>query len=302
MGKINFGGFCSLKKTLALIVLVLFAAISSCAAESGGQELSDGFNAYKNKDYVSAVFLFRKAMIDEKNCTEEALYMLIMAEVNTQEYRQAVIDADRFFALYPSSIYREYVEYHKGRALCYKGEYDKAVLVLSEFCHHNPDSDLYASALFWIGECFYAGYNFDEALPLYRKVCEEYPSDPKAVEAKYRIAVITQRSREDKLLYLLKKTGEEYLSSKENYEKQIRRYEMERSVDVNTQLGLLRTQNATLESALEAEKNRAADLERRLGEAETRSKSEGAETVSSTEELQRLKESARQIKSLLEKE
>ena len=35
---------------------------------------------------------------------------------------------------------------------------------------------------------------------------------------------IAQRSREEKLLYLLKQTGEEYLSAKEEYEKQLKLY------------------------------------------------------------------------------
>ena len=59
---------------------------------------------------------------------------------------------------------------------------------------------------------------------------DEFPKAAKAVDAKYRLDAINQRLREEKLLYLLQQTGESYLSSKENYEKALRRYELENAM------------------------------------------------------------------------
>ena len=123
---------------------------------------------------------------------------------------------------------------------------------------------MYSSALFWIGESFYATYNFDSAKSIYERIVVEYPDDSKARDAQFRLDVITQRSREEKLLYLLKQTGEDYLSSKESYEKTLRQYQVENSVGVNTQLRELRQQNENLDNSLAAEKKKNAELEAQL--------------------------------------
>ena len=73
--------------------------------------------------------------------------------------------------------------------------------------------------------------------------------------------MIAQRSREEKLLYLLKQTGEDYLSSKESYEKTLKQYQIENSVGVNSQLRELRQQNENLDNELANEKKRTAELE-----------------------------------------
>ena len=156
--------------------------------------------------------------------------MLIMAGMHSKSYKAAFSDASYFLQNYPESKYAPLIKYQLGRSLFYLGEFDKAVLALSDFCHQNPKSDMYPSALFWIAECFYAGYNFEQARPLYERVVDDYPKDAKAVDAKYRLDSINQRLREEKLLYLLQQTGESYLSSKENYEKALRRYELENAM------------------------------------------------------------------------
>ncbi len=194
--------------------------------------LADAFNAYKAADYSSATILFRRALTDPQNQSDSTLYMLIMAEFYSGDYRAVYADTEYFLQTYPDSSYAPLIKYQRGRDLFYLGQYDEAVLVLSDFCHQNPSSEMYASALFWIGECFYSGYNFAQAKPLYERIVNDFPKDAKAVEAKYRLDSINQRTREEKLLYLLQQTGESYLSSKENYEKALRRYELENRLGV----------------------------------------------------------------------
>ena len=154
--------------------------------------------------------------------------------------------------------------YQKGKNLYHISDYEKAVITLSDFCHTYPEHNLYASSLFWIAESFYATYNFDSAKPLYERIVAEYPEDSKAKDAKYRLDVIAQRTREEKLLFLLKQTGEDYLSSKESYEKALKQYQVESSVGINSQLRELRQQNENLDIDLANEKKRAALLEAQL--------------------------------------
>lgn len=207
------------------------ARIGSYSQGNPGREiLGAAYNAYRDADYPSAVMLFRKALSDPQNESDSSLYMLIMAGMHSRSYKAAYADMAYFLQNYPNSEYAPLIKYQQGRSLFFMGEYDKAVLALSDFCHQNPESQMYASALFWIAECFYAGYNFEQARPLYERVVDEFPKDAKAVEAKYRLDSLNQRLREEKLLYLLQQTGESYLSSKENYEKALRRYELENAL------------------------------------------------------------------------
>lgn len=195
--------------------------------DPAGTALSDAYNAYKGGDYQSANILLRRALSNPQNQSDAALYMLVMSGIYSKDYKSAYADSEYFLQSYPNSSYAPLIKYQQGRGLFYMGEYDKAVLTLSDFCHENPGNSMYPSALFWMGECFFMGYNFEQAKPLYERIVNEYPKDPKAIEAKYRLDQINQRIREEKLLYLLQQTGESYLSSKENYEKALRRYELE---------------------------------------------------------------------------
>lgn len=264
--------------------------------------LSDGLNAYKDGDYVSAVFLLRKALSDPSFQSDEAWYMLIISEMNAADYKSVYADTEKFLRTYPKSRYVPLVQYQQGRALFYSDEYDKAVLVLSDFCHQYPQSELYASAIFWIAESFYAGYNFKEAATLYRRILTEFPTDAKATYARYRLDSITARDREEKLLYLLREAGEEYLYAKEGYEKKIRQYELERTGDVNQQITNLRSENSALEEALNAEKSHTADLEANLIEQKriTEEEKAKAKVESYIEDLRRLKKAAKEAEEYLD--
>jgi tetratricopeptide (TPR) repeat protein len=109
---------------------------------------------------------------------------------------------------------------------------------------------MYAAALFWIAESFYASYNYVESKSLYERILNEFPDDPKASAAQYRIETINQRSREEKLLYLLRETGEEYLSAKEAYERQLKLYSSETAEEIRKKLINLQERNKQLESKL----------------------------------------------------
>lgn len=279
------------------------ARIGSYSSDNPAREvLGAAYNAYASADWQSAVMLFRRALSDPQNESDSALYMLIMAGMNSRGYKAAYADMAYFLQNYPDSEYAPLIKYQQGRSLYFMDEFDKAVLALSDFCHQYPESEMYPSALFWIAECFYAGYNFEQARPLYERIVDDFPKDAKAIEAKYRLDAINQRLREEKLLLLLQQTGESYLSSKENYEKALRRYELEnamgavpRAESEGDSQASAQSEDAGKDEELAAKKERAS---REAVEASAKSSAD----YTFIDALARLKKSAAEAQGLLDGE
>ena len=229
---------------------------STAEEDFGSGALMRGFESYRNKDWLSSVIFLRQALNASDDATAEVLYMLIMSEMYSEDYEGAVSDCDAFLSHFPASPLVDNVRYQKGRSLHYIGQNDESVLVLSDFCHENPDSGMYPSALYVIAECFYDDYNFDTAHRLYEQLVADYPDDAKAADARFTLDAIAQREREQKLLLLLKTTGEEYVSARENYERQLREYETEDIVALRRQLNEAYSRISDLEAA-ESEKLKA---------------------------------------------
>ena len=266
------------KKSLIAVTISAFVFAVACVAQSASFDsdsvnvnvlssreasstYADALKAYSRRDWKTSIFLFKKLHTNQADITPESLYMQIMAQTYDGQYKQAVNDCDLFLKEFSNNQYAQLVMYQKGKILYQIEDYEKSILTLSDFCHSNPKHKLYSSALFWIAESFYATYNFDSAKSLYERIVVEFPDDSKARDAQFRLDVIAQRSREEKLLYLLKQTGEDYLSSKESYEKTLKQYQIENSVGVNSQLRELRQQNENLDNELANEKKRTAELE-----------------------------------------
>lgn len=266
------------KKSLIAVTISAFVFAVPCVAQSASFDsdsvnvnvlssreasstYADALKAYSRRDWKTSIFLFKKLHTNQADITPESLYMQIMAQTYDGQYKQAVNDCDLFLKGFSNNQYAQLVMYQKGKILYQIEDYEKSILTLSDFCHSNPKHKLYSSALFWIAESFYATYNFDSAKSLYERIVVEFPDDSKTRDAQFRLDVIAQRSREEKLLYLLKQTGEDYLSSKESYEKTLKQYQIENSVGVNSQLRELRQQNENLDNELANEKKRTAELE-----------------------------------------
>ncbi len=248
----------SIKKSALLSFLLVFTAVCVFSQTANTQSdipsedfLVQGFEAYQRNDWPSALLYLRKASSMPKTSTAEVWYMLIMTQMYAEEYDAVIRDGDLFTRVFPQSSYRSNVEYQTGRAMYYEGKYDEAIKCLADFCSRYPDHELYPSALFWMAESLYTTYYYDLARSLYERVITEYPHSPKSTEALYRIDVISQREKEEKLLYLLKVTGEEYLSSKEEYERQLKQYQTEESIGLRRQLNESLLKVRELEAALE---------------------------------------------------
>ena len=250
-----------LRKKSVLAFFILCFSFSLAFAESAPRaklsatesaNLKQGADAYKNEDWASAIFFLRKVVSAPGNANDETMFMLIKSEIYAGEYRQAQNDCEKFLNQFALSPYSEYIQYQNGRLLHLLSRNEDAVLSLSDFCHQNPESELYPLALFWIAESFYDEYNFDSARGLYERVVTDYSACEKAPLAQYKLDLIERREREEKLLYLLKVIGEENLSTREEYERQLRVYALEDERGVRKELVDAEARIAELEALLES--------------------------------------------------
>lgn len=224
-------------KKKALGALALAFSLSFAGAEPDwNYSTLKGFESYRNSEWTNAAFYLRKAVSLPENSVDSVWYMLIMSQMYSESFSSAINDCDYFLKTFEDSMLRPAVEYQRGRAYACSHKNDAAVLALSTFCNEYPESPMFSSALYWIAECFYNDCDYETSRGLYERIVSEYPDSVKTEDAKFKLYLIQQREREQKLLYLLKMTGEEYLSTRENYEKQLRLYQTENMAELRAQL------------------------------------------------------------------
>lgn len=223
-----------------LFAAFVFISLSLCVpcfaggiSENAESSTKQGYEAFKNEDWSSAAMFLRKAVSLPQNATDENYFMLIKSEIYSGEYKMAEEDCGKFLSLFPLSSYVPHIQYQKGRMLHLLGKNEDAVLALSDFCSQHYDNELYPLALFWIAESFYDEYNFDSAKGIYGRIVSDFPNCEKVRDSQYKLDLIAQRAREEKLLYLLKMLGEENLSTREEYERQLKSFRMQEKVDQN---------------------------------------------------------------------
>lgn len=251
--------------TLALLSAISFNVFSS---ESATSAFVEGCKAYSQGEWASAKFMLKKAVSYKQNFNPDTYYMLIAAEINDGDYKTALDDCNTYLKNFANSIYYARISYLKGKVLYSLGEYEKAIITLGDFCHQNAEDELYSFALFYIGESLFASYQYDDAESIYERIVTEFPESAKTPAAQYRIDSILQRAREEKLLYLLKQTGEEYLSAKEEYEKQLRLYNSESINTTRQKLAESQLRNEELEKQVSDLESQIANLQSDIAEAE----------------------------------
>ena len=247
----------SMKKILAFLLAAGTVLFGVSASESATSAFVEGCRFYSEGEWASAKMLLKKAVAYPENLTPDVYYMLISAEVYDGDYKAALDDCNIYLENFPKSLY-----HNLGLSYYKMGEYEKAIIALSDFCHQFEDSELYSSALFYIGESLFASYQYEEASSIFERIVTDFPESAKAPAAQYRIESILQRAREEKLLYLLKQTGEEYLSAKEEYEKQLKMYNSDSVNTTRQKLAEATSRNEELERQI-------LDLEHQLSAVKT---------------------------------
>ena len=306
----------TLKKFLTGSALLLFFIASPIFANDTNSAAfyAEGCSAFSRGEWDSAVFLLRQTVSDPAFNTADANYMLITAEIYAGDEKSALSDCDEYLNSFPNSFYYSRIQYTKGKLLYKLKEYEKAIITLSDFCHKNQNSELYPSALFYIAESLYADYKYEEAEAIYERIVKEYPDTEKVSASQYRLESIAQRSREEKLLYLLKQTGEEYLSAKEDYEKQLKlsnsdSITREKMVDIQQKNKDLEEQIQEMEDQiqqlkiLQAEKDaqiaqKEADEQKRIQEAELEKLNQQKQNQ---ENIRKLKDKAQILQQMMDK-
>ena len=228
----------------------------------------EGCQAYSKGEWENAVFSLRKAIAYGENEDPDAYYMLISAEMYNSDYKSALNDCNSFLERFPDSIYNSRIHYFKGRILYSLKDYEMAIIVLSDYCHQYQNDEMYPYALYYIAESLYSAYKYEESAALYERIVSEYPDSDRVGPSQYRLESIAQRTREEKLLYLLKQTGEAYLSAKEDYEKQLRLYNAESISSTRQKLSEAQQKNEELENQIKALEKEIADLRTEVAAAE----------------------------------
>ena len=300
-----------MKKIIALFVFSFVLVSFGMSQVSTDDYLNKGLQAYKDGNWESAILLLKNAVSLPESSTPEVLYVLVMSEMFNGDYDDVLKDGKTFASLYPESEYKVYIDYQMGRALHYLGRYVDSISVLQKFCTENENNELFSSALFWMAESFYASYYFDEAKGLYERVVSDFPNSPKYVEALYRLDLIIKREKEEKLLYLLKVKGEEYISSKENYDRQIKQYNTEESIGLRNQLRITNDNLKKSQSELEILKAEKTVLENKYLELENAFKelqaiveqdrlAKEAEKLKNLQDIEALKQKAQLVQDALD--
>jgi TolA-binding protein len=260
---------------LAIVLCLLFSLPQGgfASEKTDEQNLSvlQGYESFRNGDWVSALFFLRKA-VGYGDATEETWYLLILSEMYSQEYDAAIQDCQHYLAQYSGGGFSPLVEYQYGRALYCSGKYQDAISQFTDFCHAYPESEFYPSSLFYIAESFFNEYNYSSAKVLYQRLLDDYPLAERAPEAQDRLRIITQAEREEKLLYLLRVTGEEYLAAKEDYEKQLRKYQSEDSMGLQDQLSKSFSDIKMMQLAVDELQHKNDEQARRIAELEEEKK------------------------------
>lgn len=252
-----------MKKTLCSFGLFLAA----CLVFSQ-DPLASGLDAYARSDWSTAILSFRKA-VTEPNGGSEGWYWLIMAEISSGEYQAALGDIERFNASFPADPRVSDVRYQKARAQYLLGNYEESIRTFYRFLVSWPDHPLVPAAYYWTGECLFATGRFDEARALFTIVRNQYPLSVKVEAARYRVALIDQKTKEEELLRLLKTSHEESLRVIEDYQRREKTYEQAMTAYQKRISDMLKdTRLGELEKQLADEKQRSTVLSDRVAELE----------------------------------
>jgi tetratricopeptide (TPR) repeat protein len=194
-------------------------------------QINRGIELYGDGQWGNAVIQLRRAQQGNIGpvARAEAQFWIAMATFAAGDYENAVHDFDEIARIDPANIRCAEVPYHKGRANYYLKRYDEAIRLFTAYIdsiridgryvngvrtggwndgglYSDPDGDYNrkASAIYWMGECFYSTGDITRAEELHNIVVKEYPKSHKFEPSTNRLALIKQKKVEGALLDILK--------------------------------------------------------------------------------------------------
>ncbi len=241
------------KMVLIFVCLCLFATVllsqeaSSTTTTSFGQDLVQGLEAYRLGNWEDSVFFLKRTSSFQEASSDSVWYFVVMAEMNLGDYNAALRDGTMFLNFFPESSYIPEITFQTLYAGYELEMYDEAITGFSAFIQEYPNNNLTSSAIFFTGESLYNVYEFERSKSLFQRLVAEYPNSSKFDDAVFRLELLEQREREEKLLYLLRVTGEEAVAAKEDYERQIKQLQSEETIILRKRLQELEADNSRLQ-------------------------------------------------------
>jgi outer membrane protein assembly factor BamD (BamD/ComL family) len=196
--------------------------------------LMKGIEFFRVGQYDDAITTFKYVLVEPTMAAlyPDAYFWIAKAYIGANKLDDASKNLEYYLSRYTNHYNYPEALYQKGRLLFLQGDYENAITVLTDFVERYPSNAFNSNAYFWIGESLYMYGNFDDASKVFAKIIQSYPDSFKLEAAKYRIALIEFKKREDELLKLLKwshmetmKTQDEYSKREQTYEQAIATYQ-----------------------------------------------------------------------------
>jgi tetratricopeptide (TPR) repeat protein len=193
--------------------------------------LANGINLYGEGRWGEAIVELRRSQGEtaDSSLRAEAQFWIAMSEFSAGDYQSALHDMDEFVRIDPRSRRVAEIPYHKARTLFYLGRYNEALPLLKQYSDsiridgryvngvrmddwasystpidNQDDYNRKASALYWIGECFYALDQYDEAEAAFNSVIMQFTRSHKYETSVNRIALIKEKRIQSGLLDIVK--------------------------------------------------------------------------------------------------
>jgi TolA-binding protein len=263
-----------MRTRLALGVALFAASLAAAWAEQTQSRLEEATSSFGQGDYSHAVVLLREIVLDPADSAQkaEAYFWLAKSYLALDNLQDGERSLEYFLSNYPDSPHYPEAFYEKGRLLFRQGDHENAIQVLQAFLERYADSEYVPNAYFWVGEALYALGQLDDALLAFRKVVDTYPTSFKVEAARYRIALIEFKKRENELLKLLKWSHEESLKTIEGFQRRETAYEQalaayQRKLATYEQADMQKTIN-DLKTTLAGRESDLAAANAKLGQAQ----------------------------------
>lgn len=121
---------------------------------------------------------------------EDSLYRRALAEINLQNFKQAIDLFDQFLKNYPRSSLADNAQYWKGEAFYASKQFPQAILEFQQVLKKYPKSEKVSAAVLKQGYAFFETGNYLDAKAFLQKVVTDFPGTDEAAQAKERVEKI----------------------------------------------------------------------------------------------------------------
>ncbi len=258
----------------------------------GQTSLTAAERAYDSGDFITALKVFQN--LSENSQGLEKIRALL-GKGKTSFALLDYADASSAFTAVldnsPPTSYQSLAQYWLGRVLLTQNQPNAALAQFFASVKTDPQSSEIPNALFWMADASTALGQFEAAENLYNRLIHGYPYSYKVEAAKYRLAVLDMKARENKLLDVLRWSNIETLNAADEYQRREKAYQKE-ILDLQNQL--LEGAGGEALAAIALLKKNLAQAQTQIEELKARLKGKGSDPL---ETLDNLREKALSLKA-----